>query len=789
MKELLAKLSKEHILIVPNNEKEQTLNLLSNNSFFHDFKLLSYKEFESLVSYDFDETTILQISKKYNVNMDVAKIYIENIRYVNKDVYYDSNKLKLLQKIRKENIDLFTPSIIKQAFFKNKTLVAYNLKQHQDKISNLCSQIGVTCDFIDKNNYLTNKTQNIYEFSSSQEEIDFVAHEVATLINNKVDINKIKLCINDADLLFDVFKIFKMYNIAILNNNQTKYLNIPFFYNFLNILKTSNSLDNCFDVFKNTYNETFYFAYYKHLYDVCNLFVHLPFNDFISVFSYYLRTHNFNLHKETNCIEIIDYHTKIKKDEHVFFIGINQGHVPSIKKDEDYLNDNEKEVLHLNNSLKRNALEKERLILFIRSNENIFMSYHNNHSDKATYPSPIIDELKLSMKKIKKDYSTSFSNTYDKLRLASFYDVNFTNSDEYIALEKNYSIDYMQYDNQYKNIKQEKIERYLKEKNIELSYSSLDNFYKCPFKYLLGDILKLNTYDNTFFMDVGTLFHDILAYQDKDGFNVEEYYLHFFENKTELSHKEKFYLSKLKPELDFILKHNKEMLNLSEFKEIICERKFLVDKTPQIKLKVKGFIDKIMCYTQEDKTLVSLIDYKTGTPDIKLDLIDFGLSMQLPMYLYLIKNSELFKNVVVVGFYLQKILQEPCKAYDDEIIQKQNNLKLQGYSLKDFDILSKFDASLQNSQIIKGLKTTKNGSFSKISKLLTTEDMDKIYNIVEGKIKEAAYAIVNGDFYIKPKIIDNKNESCDYCEFKHICYKKANNNVYLSTKKVGDDGE
>ena len=99
MKELLAKLSKEHILIVPNNEKEQTLNLLSNNSFFHDFKLLSYKEFESLVSYDFDETTILQISKKYNINMDVAKIYIENIRYVNKDVYYDSNKLKLLQKI------------------------------------------------------------------------------------------------------------------------------------------------------------------------------------------------------------------------------------------------------------------------------------------------------------------------------------------------------------------------------------------------------------------------------------------------------------------------------------------------------------------------------------------------------------------------------------------------------------------------------------------------------------------------------------------------------------------
>ena len=80
--------------------------------------------------------------------------------------------------------------------------------------------------------------------------------------------------------------------------------------------------------------------------------------------------------------------------------------------------------------------------------------------------------------------------------------------------------------------------------------------------------------------------------------------------------------------------------------------------------------------------------------------------MQLPVYLYLAKNSKRLKNIKVAGFYLQKILNnevsvDKTKTYEQ---LKKRNLLLQGYSNEDQSILSEFDTSYADSNIIKGLK-------------------------------------------------------------------------------------
>ena len=43
---------------------------------------------------------------------------------------------------------------------------------------------------------------------------------------------------------------------------------------------------------------------------------------------------------------------------------------------------------------------------------------------------------------------------------------------------------------------------------------------------------------------------------------------------------------------------------------------------------------------------VVLIDYKTGTPNIDLRLANYGLNLQLPIYIYLIKQIciEIYKK-------------------------------------------------------------------------------------------------------------------------------------------------
>ena len=60
----------------------------------------------------------------------------------------------------------------------------------------------------------------------------------------------------------------------------------------------------------------------------------------------------------------------------------------------------------------------------------------------------------------------------------------------------------------------------------------------------------------------------------------------------------------------------------------------------------------------DGETIVCIVDYKTGNPNLSLKNIKYGLDMQLPVYIYLLKNFKELSNVKVGGFYLQKVLND-----------------------------------------------------------------------------------------------------------------------------------
>ena len=95
---------------------------------------------------------------------------------------------------------------------------------------------------------------------------------------------------------------------------------------------------------------------------------------------------------------------------------------------------------------------------------------------------------------------------------------------------------------------------------------------------------------------------------------------------------------------------------------------------------------------------------------------------------------------------------------------------LQGYSINDEELLSNFDSSYVDSEVIKSLRVGKNGFYS-YSKVLSSVEMEKISNLVEENIIKAMGLIKIGDFDINPKKIGNDNIGCDYCPFKDICYR------------------
>ena len=168
--------------------------------------------------------------------------------------------------------------------------------------------------------------------------------------------------------------------------------------------------------------------------------------------------------------------------------------------------------------------------------------------------------------------------------------------------------------------------------------------------------------------------------------------------------------------------------------------------------------------------IFALIDYKTGNTDIDLTLIPHGLNMQLPVYLYLAKS--MFPDSVFAGFYLQIILNgnynyDPKKSIDK---QREDSLKLLGFSNKDKSILEQFDKTYENSKYIKSMRVKTDGEFYSYSKVLSNDEIDKLIEIVDNNINNCIHNIEGCNFNINPKAIDNKNIGCNYCKFKDICF-------------------
>ena len=110
-------------------------------------------------------------------------------------------------------------------------------------------------------------------------------------------------------------------------------------------------------------------------------------------------------------------------------------------------------------------------------------------------------------------------------------------------------------------------------------------------------------------------------------------------------------------------------------------------------------------------------------------------------------------------------------------------LKLQGYSINKESLLSYFDNTYENSNLIKSMKTTSKG-FSSYAKVLTEEEIESLNKLVDKNINIAIEKITSGDFKVNPKQIGGDLIGCEFCKFKDICFK--NNKDIITLKEYKD---
>ena len=772
------------ILIINDNTKSSLLRLINKSEKLLNIKIITLSELKKKYFFDYDNETIYYVCKKYNVIPSIAKIYLDNLYYID-DI--DNDKVRFLNDIKKdlEENNLLIKNKLFKNYLNNSDVVLFNLKNIDKFYNRIFDNIKNVTSY---NSEEKDNKKRLVICNNRNEEIEFVSSEICSLIKSGVDINNIYLSNVTSEYNYIIKSIFKMYNIPVNLKSEEHIIGTKIVKVFKSNYESGieYSLEETKKYIKTSNDNDIY----KEIINVINSYSFISdekekrdfiFNDIDSI---KIKTNTLK-----NAVNVVDINNELIDDNsYVFLINYTEGVIPVNHKDEDYLSDKIKSLLNISMSYELNKNSLNNLISAIKRVNNLVVTYPKYDGNSPLYMSSSFNEELFEMDNYKVNFE--HSNLYNMLKLVSLKDENKkygTISEELLLLNNHYSdMNYLSYDNKFSKINKDDLYEFLG-KHLTLSYSSINEYYSCAFKYYLDYVLKINKIEDSFEITIGNIFHKVLSLMFSDNFDFDSSYNEAINSsKYEFNNTDKFFLDKLKSDLQLIIETIKNQLNYTQLDKSMYEKEIKIVINKDLNIIFKGFVDKIMYGEFDECTVVAIIDYKTGNPTLNLNNSIYGMDMQLPVYMYLIKNSNIVNNVRIGGLYLQKILGK-----EKDIDKKIDSLKLQGYSNSDESILEKVDSSYRDSNVIKGMKVKNDGTFYSYSKVLSDDEIDTICDIVKNKIEEASKKIINGEFDINPKVINKVNKGCMYCKYKDICYMKNEDIVNLEEKKLfgGEENE
>lgn len=754
------------LIICPNQTKTKILKELSQTKKLVNIKFMTKEEYKKIYYFSYDDKLLAYLIKKYNYNIDVARVYINNLYVIDENKTYKSPKLNFLKDLKKELIKagLLIYNNTYKEYLKNKNIIVkneYNLEKYEEEM------LGIKEEHVPEKTI----TAPVMECNTLEEEVNQVCLEIINLLKTGVDINKIYLTNVSSDYLYTIKSLFSFYHIPININFNYSIYSTKVVKDYLNTKKLD--LEN---KDKKSINKK-----------LINILSDLSFLDETSKEYKILLTDKLkNTYASPvnlkNAITIKDlYKESFNDDEYVFVLGFNQDELPKMEKDISYITDKEKDEVSLYKTDYLNKRNKNNLVYILSNIKNLYLSYKLTSPFKSYYKSSLITDLSLNIVKPKLD-SYNSSNIYNELRLASYLDLYHLYGEKNKDLKKlytHYQIPYKTYSNVFTGINNDEYLTNLPYP-LKLSYTSLNAYSECKFKYYIRHVLKLEPYTNTFQTYIGSMYHYILSVYKKTNFNFEEEYQKYLE-KRELSLKEKLLLIRIKKDLLKLIDILNKQDLITGYNDAYYEKKIDIDLKKKVSVIFTGSIDKIMYYQNIEDTYFSIIDYKTGSIDTHIEPMKYGLHMQLPVYLYLIHYSKAIKSPIFTGIYYQNILfNYPTWSKDIEKVKKDQYL-LQGYSTDDISILSRFDSTYEKSEYIKSMSYNEEKGFGTYAtkKVLSNDTLYDLLAYTKNYISKETDNILSADFTINPKVYSNVNISCAFCSFKDICYMKEKDLVYL----------
>ena len=793
MEKLIEHIGQEEDIIIVSNKYIKPILI---QKFSNQMRKIIFKSFDEVKDdiYTTIDYQMLFHNMKEDTNLEVLRIKLANSYFIQQDsnepflhelyLYHQNNHL-----ILDEN---------HLSYYKSKKVYFVNYYGDDDLINQMLPFLKhyercFTTNSIDKE--LT-----IFHFENYDDEILEVVNHIAILLNKKVDPAKIVIHKVNKDYLNKLEEYLMIYKIDYIVEGEGSFFDVDIVKNFFHDLKNYEAM-RLNKVLKDYLIDKKDNKIFSKIGKVLEplIMLDLTINSITLDLIKDVFIHTIYQEEVTNAIKIENVLNHIYDDDtHIFIMNFSHGEIAHIYKDDTYLNDKIRKNLKLLTSFDRTQIEEKKILDCIHSYESIHLSYSTYCSSKIYMPSNLIK--KLAKKRIvnicdasihiyhivnedmakmrffkayalyrlyqKKTFDYLYGYTYFCADLTKRYQSDFNATLDYLALPTLF---------------------------MELSYTKLNDYFSCPFRFYLKYILnieeKMEDNNSTF---VGRMYHFVLEkvvakrYIDcrtKEEVleNISVYICDFVKNQTyEIKDKLKFYLNKFSEELKLIVEIIMDFMDHSSFEVLGLEQK--LEKQLDDYTVVVGLIDKILKYQE----YYLVIDYKTNPVHPNWYALDVGLDLQLPLYLFLIKAND--PNAKIAGSYLQSVFRTSLLKYEDKPLSKVmlEQLKYVGYTLQDRDVILAIDTNALNGSGSLPKQIVSNKGFYKnfLKKSFTQTQFDAIILYVEKLIFEANKKIRKGLFPILP-LTDEKNESvCRYCRLKDLCYR---NETMKKVYKKHDD--
>ncbi len=197
---------------------------------------------------------------------------------------------------------------------------------------------------------------------------------------------------------------------------------------------------------------------------------------------------------------------------------------------------------------------------------------------------------------------------------------------------------------------------------------------------------------------------------------------------------------------------------------------------------LKGRIDRLDLYEENNKMMVKVIDYKSGNTSFDLQSVYYGLQIQLAVYMNaameLMGREHPGKDIIPAGILYYNIddpFVEKGEQVEENILRE---LKMNGIVNSSAEVIKRLDNNFKSadgngirsavkSDIIP-VETNKEGFLTKRSSIAEPSQFKAMEGFVKNSVRDMGQRILGGNTDIRPYQM-GKRTACDYCMYKGIC--------------------